>query len=173
MTSFTKGGKKKADEDSKVQFVKGWIRPEPSFKEKDELFNQYKIVNLAHNKWKVYYENKDKKRGPPHLKKPPVDKGWEEIRENVDDIPWCELNKAEKSYVSSHESLEISLAKQLHQPVTVFIGRRGRGRFLSWNQYEDIRPAAPARTSKKSRGEKEFDPERPTKKCRTVSEDWF
>lgn len=49
---------------------------------------------------------------PPHLKKPPIDKGREEIREDVDDISWYELNKAEKSYSSSHEKLEITFVEQ-------------------------------------------------------------
>lgn len=108
----------------------------------------------------------------PHLKKPPVDKGKEEILEDVDDIPWCELNKAEKSYVSTHENLEITFAKQLHQPIPTFISRRGKGIFLSWNQYKDIRPSN-SKSSKKSKGAPEPDPEKPTKKHRKVSEDWF
>ena len=66
--SFTKMGKSKADEDSEVQFTKGWIGPELSFEENDKFFIEYKIVNRVHNKWRVYYDNKEKKCGPPHLK---------------------------------------------------------------------------------------------------------
>lgn len=69
ITSFPKRGKNKADKDSKVQFSRGWIGPEPSFEEKNKLFAKYKIISQVHNKWKVYYENKDKKCGPPTWRK--------------------------------------------------------------------------------------------------------
>lgn len=67
----------------------------------------------------------------------PVDKGWEEIRENVEDILLCELNKAEKAYISTHEKLEISCVEQLHQPIPTFIGRKRKGKYLSWIEYKD------------------------------------
>lgn len=76
---FTKRGNGKDDEDYEVRITTSWISPEPSFEDKDKLFIMYKIVNRVHNLWKTYHENKDKKGGPPHLKKPLVDKGTRDI----------------------------------------------------------------------------------------------
>lgn len=87
------------DKDFEVRFLKSCTGPEPSFEEKDKLFTKYKIVNWVHNQWKVYYENKDKKAAPPHMKKPPTNNGREEIRKDAKDIPWCNLNQVEKGDV--------------------------------------------------------------------------
>ena len=71
-------------------------------------------MNRVHNKWRTYYENKDKKGGPPHLKKAPSTKVVVDLRKNVDDILWCELNQQENKYVKQHERIEITFAEQLH-----------------------------------------------------------
>lgn len=42
------------------------------------------------------------------MKKPHVNKGREEIPEDVEDIFWWELNQAEKNYITTLERLEIS-----------------------------------------------------------------
>ena len=70
-----------------------------------------------HNHLKSLYESQGKKGGPPSSKKPPSTKVRKELKENVDDIPWCELDSKEKKYISQHERTEKAFAKQLHQPI--------------------------------------------------------
>ena len=44
--------KQKDDEVAEVYFVSGWLRPELSFEDKTKLFEQYKILNGAHEHFK-------------------------------------------------------------------------------------------------------------------------
>lgn len=80
----------------KFKFDSSWISPELSFEEKDALFIKYKVVCQWHEAWTQYHQNKDKKCGPPHLKKRPVEKEVEHIQANIEDLSWCELNKTKK-----------------------------------------------------------------------------
>ena len=108
------------------------------------------------------------------MKKPPSEKVVEDIRLDVDDILWCELNKAEKDYVRSHEKLAITFAEQLHQTVPTFIGRKGKGKFLSWSEYKDHKSTSSSKkSSKKSKGAPEPDHDKPAKKRWSKSEELF
>ena len=92
----------------------------------------------------------------------------------MDNIPWCELTSAEKTYVSSHERLEITFAEQLHQPILTFIGRRGRGRFLSWNEYKLIRKDDSSSSKKESKkGTEELDPDKISNKKKKPIGEWL
>ena len=113
------------NEDADVRYVSGWLGPEVSFEEKTRLFDQYKIVNGAHEHFKVL---RAEGRGVGSSSEQRTkDSSKHDIRESVDDIPWNQLTPAEKTYVSSHERLEIIFARAHHEPVPNFIGRRGRG----------------------------------------------
>ena len=173
--SFTKR-RQKENEDAEVRYVNGWLGHEVSFEEKTRLFDRYRIVNGAHEHFKSL---RAQGRGAASASEQRQrDSSKYDIREDVDDIPWNQLTVGEKQFVTQHERLEITFAQQLHKPVPTFIGRRGKGRFLSWNEYKNIRKDDSS-SSKSKRGTKrkniseEPDPEKPSKKKEKVIPDWF
>ena len=100
----------------------------------------------------------------------------EELRKNVDDIPWNELNAEEKKYVKQHERIEITFIEQLHQTILQYIGWRGRGKHLSWNEYKDLRPSSSKKSSKSSKqlmSALEPNLDRPAKKHKKSTGDWL
>ena len=65
--------KQKDDEDAEVHFAGGWLGPQLSFEEKTKLFEQYKIMNGAHEHFKSL--RKKRKGGALSSNQPPKERG--------------------------------------------------------------------------------------------------
>lgn len=76
---------------------------------------------------------------------------WPEIRRDVDDITWNLLNNKEKKFAKGHERSETLETRSAWLSVPEYIGRCGRGKFLSWNKYKNIRPDFSSQGKKKTK----------------------
>lgn len=67
------------------------------------------------------------------MKNVPVEKPDLDIRPDIEDLPWIELNKAENESIKVRERLAINEAKWTRQPIHFFPSKRGNGKYLSFS----------------------------------------